>query len=497
MAPLNPRSTLENSLLGVCGVFFLSLCYFLGLAIYRVYFHPLAAYPGPKICAITRLPYLWNLVKGRQTHNARELHKMYGDVVRIAPNELSYTNSKAWKDIYRHRQGKPEMAKNRKSYTTHPGGEHIIIANREDHSRFRKNLSHGFSDSSLRQQEPLIQSYVDLLVRRLEEHSQDRQIPQNMCSWYNWITFDIIGDLTFGEPFGCLDNSDYHPWVSTIFDNIKAGIYISALSSVPYGRKAVSWLVSKELLAKKTAHHQLTVEKVKHRVELTDERPDFLGNILKQKERGFTFPELVSNSSILIIAGSETTATILSGVTYLLLTTPNVMAKVVNEVRSSFSNNNEITIHSTSSLKYMIACLEEALRVYPPAPAGFPRVVPEEGDFIAGRWVPCGTVVGVNIIAAHRSPNNFHDPDSFIPERFLGDPRFVNDDRNALNPFSTGPRNCLGKNLAWSEMRLILAKVLFNFDLELARGSENWLDQKSYTIWEKGPLNVRLKKFVR
>jgi len=367
-----------------------SLCYLLGLAIYRVYFHPLAAYPGPKICAITRLPYLWNHVKGRQTHNARRLHNIYGDVVRIAPNELSYTNPNAWKDIYGHRQGKPEMAKNPKSYTTHPGGKHIITANREDHSRFRKNLSHGFSDASMRQQEPLIQSYVDLLVRRLEEHSHDGQIPQNMCSWYNWITFDIIGDLTFGEPFGCLENSDYHPWVRAIFDTVKAGIYINALKYVPYGQKAAWFFISKELLAKKKTHHQITVEKVKHRVGLTEERPDFLGNILKRKEKGFTFPELLSNSSILIIAGSETTATILSGVTYILLKTPDVMDKVVHEVRSSFSSNDEITIHSTSSLKYMIACLEEALRIYPPAPAGFPRIVPEGGDFIAEKWVPGG-----------------------------------------------------------------------------------------------------------
>lgn len=367
-----------------------SFCYIFGLVIYRVYFHPLAVYPGPKICAITRLPYLWNLVKGRQTQNTRALHQRYGDVVRIAPDELSYTNGNAWKDIYGHRQGKPEMVKNRKIYTIHPGGEHIIIANREDHSRFRKSLSHGFSDSSMRQQEPLIQNYVDLLVRRLGEHSRDGQMPQDMCAWYNWITFDIIGDLTFGEPFGCLDNSDYHPWVRTIFDNMKAGVYMTALNYIPWGRKAASLLVSKKLLQKKKVHHQMTVEKVKYRVGLTEERPGFLGNIIKQKEKGFTFPELISNSSILIIAGSETTATILSGVTYLLLTAPEAMAKVINEVRSSFNSNEEITIYSASSLKYMIACLDEALRIYPPTPAGFARIVPKEGDFIAGKWVPGG-----------------------------------------------------------------------------------------------------------
>lgn len=242
----------------------------------------------------------------------------------------------------------------------------------------------------MRQQEPLIQTYVNLLIRRLKEHSQDGQIPQNMCSWYNWTTFDIIGDLTFGEPFGCLDNSYYHPLVSAIFDNLKGGTYIRALKYLPYGQKLTSLFVPKGLLEKRKTYTEITVEKVKHRIGLTEERPDFLGNILRRKEKGFTYPELLSNSSILIMAGSETTATILSGVTYLLLETPDIMAKVVHEVRSSFSNDDEITINSACGLKYMIACLEEALRIYPPAPAGFPRIVPEGGDLIAGKWVPGG-----------------------------------------------------------------------------------------------------------
>ena len=60
------------------------------------------------------------------------------------------------------------------------------------------------------------------------------------------------------------------------------------------------------------------------------------------------------------------------------------------------------------------------------------------------------------------------------------------------NPYTKLLADCVS-SLAWAEMRLILAKVLFNFDLELAEGSEDWLDQKAYAIWEKGPLNVRLK----
>lgn len=325
----------------------------------------------------------------------RNLHEIYGEVVRIAPDELSYINPKAWKDIYAHRQGKEEMAKQRKSYLEHPGGDHIILANRENHSRFRRTLSHAFSDSSMREQEPLIKRYVDLLIRRLGEISNDGQTPLNIVAWYNFTTFDLIGDLTFGESFDCLEKSDYHPWVSLIFNNIKAGSYIQALKYIPGGRNLASLLVSKELLSKKAAHHALTIEKVKKRVSQTEERRDFMDNILKREENGMTFPELVGNSSILIIAGSETTATVLSGVTFHLLKNPTVMAKVVHEIRSTFTNEDEITIAAVGNLKYMLACLEEAMRIYPAAPVGLQRIVPGKGDFINGKWVPGGVSLSI------------------------------------------------------------------------------------------------------
>ena len=76
--------------------------------------------------------------------------------------------------------------------------------------------------------------------------------------------------------------------------------------------------------------------------------------------------KLESNSMILIIAGSETTATLLSGVTYLLLTNPQALATLTKEVRSAFQSEDDININSVSRLTYMLACLNEALRMYPP-----------------------------------------------------------------------------------------------------------------------------------
>jgi cytochrome P450 len=101
--------------------------------------------------------------------------------------------------------------------------------------------------------------------------------------------------------------------------------------------------------------------------------------------------EMVSTFGIIILAGSETTATLLSAVTFLLLKHPEVMDKLVNEIRTSFKSEEEITQVSVNKLTYQLAVLEEALRIHPPAPVGFPRVVPgEKGQVVAGHFVPAG-----------------------------------------------------------------------------------------------------------
>jgi cytochrome P450 len=94
------------------------------------------------------------------------------------------------------------------------------------------------------------------------------------------------------------------------------------------------------------------------------------------------------NASTLIIAGSETTATLLSGVTYLLLANPSTLEKLTDEVRTTFKSDDEITLTSVGNLTYMLACLNEAMRRYPPVPIGLPRAVPKGGATIAGLAVP-------------------------------------------------------------------------------------------------------------
>lgn len=94
------------------------------------------------------------------------------------------------------------------------------------------------------------------------------------------------------------------------------------------------------------------------------------------------------DASVLVVAGAETTATTLSAVTYLLLTNPSKMSKLLAEVRGAFKRENEITIVTVNQLDYMLACLNEAMRLFPPVPIGLPRIVPSQGRSIGGHYIP-------------------------------------------------------------------------------------------------------------
>lgn len=162
-------------------------------------------------------------------------------------------------------------------------------------------------------------------------------------------------------------------------------------------------------------------------------------------EKGMTMEEIYAAAQVLIVAGSETTATALTTATYYLCENPETLAKLTAEIRDTFGKEDDITIQSTAKLSYLNAVIEEALRLGPPGPGTFPRVVPEGGRVVCGQFVPGGYSVGVHHLSVSRSPANFCEHDGFHPGRWLGDERFDSDKKTAAQPFSFGPRNCIGK----------------------------------------------------
>ncbi|KAL7943651.1 cytochrome P450 [Trichoderma barbatum] len=466
--------------------------YFAWLCIYNLYFHPLSKFPGPKLAAVSRLPYSHLLINGEGHRTVLDLHNKYGPVVRIAPNFLSFSQPGAMDDIRGHRKaGQPEHRKDPIRQQLHVNS--IIGADRANHTRFRRSMANGFSHQAMLDQEPIIREYVDQLMESLEKNGANGTQQIDMVRWFNYATFDIIGDLSFGESFGCLQSSTYDPWVQLIFSSVKNMVYMSALKHLKIIPKCfMRFLMPKGLSTKYAENQNLSAMKVKKRLETGSNRPDFITSMTaKRNGESLTFAELTANASILIIAGSETTATVLSAAAYYLGLHQEVQAELAQEVRSTFNTAEDITITSVQHLTYMLAVIDEVMRMYPPVVSGLPRLTAEGGAMIAGEYVPEDTFVEVWQWPLFHSPNYWTQPDDFIPERWLGDPKFANDRRECFQPFSTGPRNCVGKNLAYSEMRLILARVIMQYEIKLAEGTEGWDDRgKVYSLWEKGPVNV-------
>lgn len=93
------------------------------------------------------------------------------------------------------------------------------------------------------------------------------------------------------------------------------------------------------------------------------------------------------NASLFMIAGSETTATLLSGRTFFLLDRSDTYYELRSQIRSSIQTYSDTAFSSTARIPYLQAVLQETLRLYPPTPLGMPRVVPEEGAMIPGKFV--------------------------------------------------------------------------------------------------------------
>lgn len=334
------------------------------------------------------------LQRGDLVHRIKALHDQYGEVVRIAPDELSFVSGKAFSDIY----GNKDFQKNPIWIRPQVNGFHSIHgANDTDHVRFRRLFSHAFSDKARRLQEPILQSYVDLLMNRLDEKvpaSATSKAVIDVGQWYNFVTFDIMGNLCFGESFHCLEESHYHPWVTILFSSFKAAALFASCKYLPGMDRVLRLMLPKSVTQKRRDHFDMIKARVDRRLEQrgTDQKNiDFMAYILRfNDEKGMTIPEIEATFPFVIVAGSETTATALAGITNCLVNHPETLQKLVDELRGSFAHPADMTFEAISKLPYLGAVIDEGLRICAPVALGSPRAVPVGGGTIDGHWLPGG-----------------------------------------------------------------------------------------------------------
>lgn len=319
-----------------------------------------------------------------------KLHAKYGVVVRLHPDELSFIGSSAWADIY---TARPQLPKPTFGVLETPNGIPSIgtIPDAETHGRHRKIIGHAFSDRALLSQEYILQKYTDLLIDRLRNQPNLHDGTLDICSWYNFTTFDVLGDLCFGESFHCLETAENHPWIAALSKGVKAAQLFTVFHHFPPMNTIVRRCLPQFVLDEAQKSFAFTRERVDKRIASESDRPDFLKYILQNNyQGGLSREEIDATTTLLVLAGSETSAATLTGATYFALKHPPVMERLVRDIREAFKRQEDITIAAVSNLPYVHAVIQETLRMQPTGPVSVPRQVDRPDVVVCGMAVPQG-----------------------------------------------------------------------------------------------------------
>lgn len=288
-----------------------------------------------------------------------------------------------------------------------------------------------------------------------------------------------------------MDTGESHPWVSLLLDLQRDMELISLKSQLPFLKYILPFMLPKNMVENSAKFVKFSNEGVALRISRQNDmtRTDFFKHMLDKGN--FPLRTFESNAAVLLLGGSETTSTALSAAMYYLSIFPDFLSQLQTEIRERFTSLDQVTGDATSSLPYLHAILEETLRIFPPVPLGLPRVSP--GAVIGEHYVPKGTIVSTNNWTISHDKRYWVDPDTFRPERWLGEG--IGDNKKAFHPFLLGPRSCMGINLAYLEMKVILAQMVLVYDFGFLDGF-NWPERcKSFLAWERAPF--RMKFYAR
>lgn len=360
-------------------------------AAYNAWLHPLRHYPGPLLWRCFRIPYVVSTHRGQLHRRLKEFHTTYGPIVRIAPDELSYADSRAWKDIYTNRPGHQPFPRNQTWFKKQSSDEpqSIMSFDEPSHARYRRAFAGAFSDRHLRDQAPIIEGYVDLLISRLNASTTGHVDLELLIEH---LAFDIGSDLSFGESFDSLRSGKVHPWVEVANGFGKGLALIASINQYPPVDRLLRYIIPRKVMEKMQSHAQMSSAMAQKRIAMDTDRPDIVTPTKRYVEAkgGIEGKEWDINLMIFVFASSETIASALTAIFRELVQHPGTLHRLTNELRSTFQSKEDITIASTTHLPYLNAVINEGLRLDPPVVVTPPRVVPAGGDTVCGRYVPAG-----------------------------------------------------------------------------------------------------------
>ncbi|KAF9014302.1 benzoate para-hydroxylase, partial [Cyathus striatus] len=444
---------------------------------------PLSKIPGPFISRVSPMWLAYQARMGRRYLAVNELHKMFGKIVRISPHHISISDYAEIETVYG--QGTRALDKS-KFYDAFVCEKASVFSttDRNEHSKKRKFLSRAFSYESLRKCTLLIEISLQQFVQELDKTSNTGELI-NLLDWLNYLAFDMLSDLAFGEEIGMVKKHsdivevqrsngkiEQEHAISLVDEREHLSVIIGVWPSLGKIAKWIPDPLFRKGYKSSTGLADFARRCITKRLETQTRRADLLTKLIDahgemadvQTE---SFVELTAETITLLIAGSDTTSSSLTAIIFLTLTHQPVSSKLVENLESEIGDRS-LTYDLVKNIPYLDAVIYEGLRYHATTAIGLHRVVPSGGIVCCGYEIPEGTEVSIPAFTIQRDPEIWGDPENFRPERWLGS----DDLKPYLLTFGRGPRACVSAgHLAFIEMRLILAQMMLRYKIELKEKS--------------------------
>ncbi|KAI0331729.1 high nitrogen upregulated cytochrome P450 monooxygenase 2 [Cubamyces sp. BRFM 1775] len=443
-------------------------------------FHPLAKYPGPAWCKISKFWMACISYTGQQHTYLKYLHDRYGDIIRTGPNDVSIRDPAALHAIFGS-TGLPHGPMFVGRLLTVKDMPLVGIMDTEEHLRRRKPWACAFNGTALKEYEPLVAKRAHQLVQALERQKGEVDIG----NWANYFSYDFMCDMAYGGGSELLGDGNTNGFWRLLEAGLPIGTF---LSHVPWLALYLARIPGATLSVQRVLAH--SEDLTKKRLQNGSRHKDLFHYLNHEDQPDIPPPpmkQVVSEGIIAVVAGSDTVSSALTSIFFCVTANPQVYKRLQDEIDRFYppaQDSCDTQYHR--EMHYLTAVINESLRIYPPVPGGSQRQVPRDsnGAMLGSYFLPAGTAALLHTYSLQRDPRSFSPhPESFWPERWLlasgrisfaeagiADKALFAHNENAFLPFSYGPMNCVGKNLALLEIRAVVISVLQKFRLELRAG---------------------------
>ncbi|OJJ03877.1 hypothetical protein ASPVEDRAFT_891036 [Aspergillus versicolor CBS 583.65] len=428
--------------------------------------------PGPWVSKWTGLILKYHAIKGNKAKYVHGLHRKYGPIVRVSPDEVDISDPEAARKIHRVGTGFLKSAWYQGSTIE---GENVF--NTRDPTFYnarRRLLSTPLSNSSLQSVEPIINSSARLAIQKMQEEMESRGAV-DVFKWWNFLTADLIGELTFGDSFRMLEKGETNQYITDL----------QTLSSTQGFRALFSPLTSllglipmdffqgiRQAAFRLLLYGEQSIQRYRKQMALQPDnpKPTLFTKLFNAGQDGLPDAAIKDEAVNFIIAGSDTTAITLTYLVWAVCRDSKVRESLLRDLAAL---PEDFSDRETLQLPYLDRVINETLRVYAPVPTGLPRTVPNGGATLAGHWIPAGVTVTTQAYSLHRHPSVFPHPERFNPSRWA---TLATELKGAFMPFGGMSRICLGQNLARMELRLATAYFFRAFPNATVSALENMSD---------------------